>query len=366
MRAERKKMKSEPIRSEKGRTLNEEPVVVDGHNHLFMELLDQQNKTEGVSFENFCAPRLAEGGVNVIVTSIGGDNPCLTNFSDMMLLGTLLNIEEVQREIETNPGLAFCTNGSEIDRAIADKKLAIVFSMEGARPLMGRPCLDSPSLLRTFYRLGLRVLQLVDNGRNWIGDGVGQLRTGGRLTHAGTEVIKEMNALGMVIDVSHLNEQGFWDVLELSTQPVIASHSNAKTICDRPRNLSDEQLKGIARSRGVVGISFANSMLSKEEAPGLASILDHIRHMADLIGTDHIGLGPDFSGQVNIYPGKPGWLEGVYTGSKTKQGERPRDFSDVSCFPRVREGLLASGFSGKETRGILGGNFLRLLREVFK
>jgi membrane dipeptidase len=359
-------MKERRMDPKKVEELHAKSVVVDGHNHIFMELTDQQNKNQGVTFENFCAPLVAKGGMNVIVTSIVGDNPCLTNFSEMMLLGTLLNIDEIHREIERNPALALCTNGKEIDSAVGKKKVAIVFCMEGARPLMGRPCLDSPSLLRIFYRLGLRVLQLVDNGRNWIGDGVGQLRTGAKLSHAGTEVVKEMNRLGMLIDVSHLNEEGFWDVISLSSQPVIASHSNAKKVCDHPRNLSDEQLKAIAGHRGVIGISFSNSMLSKGREPDLNSILDHIKHIADLIGTDHIGLGPDFTGQVIIYPSKPGWLEGVYTGRETKQGQRPEGFRDVSCFPQITEGLLESGFSEVETRNILGGNFLMVFREVLK
>lgn len=361
------KMKESKIDPEKVPELHRKSVVVDGHNHIFMELIDQENKDETVTFQSFCAPLLAKGGVNVIVTSVGGDNPCLTNLSDLMLVGTLLNIDEIYQEVEKNQSLAVCRNAKEIDRAVQENKVAIVFSMEGARPLMGRPCLDSPSLLRIFYRLGLRTLQFVDNGRNWLGDGVGQLRTGGKLTNAGVTIVREMDALGMLIDVSHLNEEGFWDVIGLTSSPIIASHSNAKKICDHPRNLSDEQLKAIAEHRGIVGISFSNFMLSKEKNPGLLDdILDHIKYIADLIGTDNIGLGPDFVGQVSVYPGKPGWLEGIYTGSRTKCGERPEELRDVSCFPLITKGLLESGFSERETQKILGENYLRVFREVLK
>jgi len=359
-------MRENKIDPKKVEEVHARSVVVDGHNHLLVELTDRQSRDDSVTFENFCAPLLAQGGVDVMVTTIGGDNPCLTNLSDLMLTGTLLNMDEIYQEVKTNKKLAICRNAAEIDRALQEKKLAILFTMEGARPLQGRPCLDSPSLLRIFQRLGLRQLQLVDNGRNWIGDGAGQVRTGSRLTPAGAEVIKEMNSLGMLIDVSHLNEEGFWDVIELSEDPIVASHSNARKICDQPRNLSDEQLKAIAEKRGIIGIGFANFMVSKKKDPGLGDVLDHIKYIADLIGTDCIGLGPDFMGQVSVYPGRPGWLEGVYTGNQTKRSKRPDGLSDVGCFPRITQGLLESGFSEEETQKILGRNYLRLFKEVLK
>ena len=302
----------------------------------------------------------------MIVTTVGGDNPCLTNLSDMMLVGSLLNIDEIYEESKKNKGIRICKNCTDIDEALKKNELAIVLSMEGARPLQGRPCLDSPALLRVFYQLGLRVLQLVDNGRNWIGDGVGQLRTEGKLTPSGVEVIKEMDSLGMLVDVSHLNEKGFWDVLEISENPIMASHSNAKKVCDVPRNLTDDQLRALAKKGGIVGVSFANFMVSKEKNPGLKHILDHIKYISDLVGTDYVGLGPDFLGQVSVYPGKPGWLEGIYTGSHSKVSLRPEGLSDVSCFPLVTMWLLESGFSEEETRKILGENFLRVFRRVLK
>jgi membrane dipeptidase len=359
-------MKESKVDPKKVEEVHAGSVVVDGHNHLLVELTDRQSRDDSMTFEIFCAPLLARGGVNVMMTTIGGDNPCLTNLSDLMLTGTLLNMDEIFQEVKTNKKLAICRNSEEIDRALREKKLAILLSMEGARPLQGRPCLDSPALLRIFQRLGLSELQLVDNGRNWIGDGAGQVRTGSRLTPAGAEVIKEMNSLGMLIDVSHLNEEGFWDVIELSEAPIVASHSNARKICDQPRNLSDEQLKAISEKRGIVGIGFANFMVSKKKDPGLDDVIDHIKYIADLTGTDCIGLGPDFMGQVSVYPGRPGWLEGVYTGNRTKQSKRPDGLSDVSCFPRITQGLLESGFSEEETRKILGGNYLRLFKEVLK
>lgn len=143
------------------------------------------------------------------------------------------------------------------------------------------------------------------------------------MTPQGVDIVKEMNSLGMLIDVSHLTEEGFWDVIELSNSPIVASHSNAKKVCNHPRNLSDDQLKAIAEKRGLIGISFANFMVTREKYPGLEDIINHFKYIADLIGADNIGLGPDFVGQVIVYPGKPGWLEGVYTGSPKKTTERP-------------------------------------------
>jgi len=131
--------------------------------------------------------------------------------------------------------------------ALAEGKIAILLTMEGGRPLEGKPNFEILVGLRTFYRQGLRVLQLVDNGRNQIADGKGEARTRGGLTNFGISVVEEMNHLGMLIDVAHLAEPGFWDVIETSKDPVIDSHSNAKPVYDHPRNLTDEQIKAIAK-----------------------------------------------------------------------------------------------------------------------
>lgn len=163
-----------------------------------------------------------------------------------------------------------------------------------------------------------------------------------------------------------MNEEGFGDIIELSLKPIAAPHSNARKICDSPRNLSDDQIKVIADNRVIIEISFSNSMLSSYRNPGLSEILKHFNYIADIIGIDHSGLGAYYLGQVPIIPLKPGWLKEVYTGSSSKVSQRPERLSDMNCFPLITRGLLESGFSPEETTKILGKNYLRFFKEVLK
>jgi membrane dipeptidase len=199
---------------DRARELHEQAIVVDGHNHIMMELAKRRNRGEKAVFSNYYAPLIRKGGVNVLMENIGGDNTCLTNDSDLFLWGSLWVTDMLWEEAEeSSDTMAVCMNCKEIDSALAVGKIAVLLTMEGGRPLEGKPNLETLVGLRTFYRQGLRGLQLVDNGRNRIGDGMGEARTKGGLTNFGISVVKEMNRLGMVIDVAHLTEPGFWDLI---------------------------------------------------------------------------------------------------------------------------------------------------------
>jgi membrane dipeptidase len=172
------------------------------------------------------------------------------------------------------------------------------------------------------YRLGVRLLTLTWNQRNQIADGIGESRTGSGLTEFGLKVIDEMNDLRMLIDVSHLSETGFWDVIKKSNDPIIASHSNCYALCPHLRNLKDEQIKAIADKGGVIGITFVP--------------------IVEKVGVDYVGLGSDFDGT----DGLPLGLEGV------------------DKIPNITEELLDRGYKEREIEKILGGNFLRVFKEV--
>jgi len=184
-------------------------------------------------------------------------------------------------------------------------------------------------------------LTLTWNHRNEIADGVFDRRTKGGLTRFGVEVIQEMNRLNMLIDVSHLSEAGFWDVLEVSRKPVMASHSNCRRICDSPRNLSDDQIKSLAGAGGVMGLCFVPDFVHLSE-PSLDKLIDHVDHVTELAGIDCLGLGSDFDGFEAALPG----------------------LEDVSRLPALTEGLLHRGYSTEAIQKILGGNFLRLLKTL--
>ena len=278
-------------------------------------------------------PRLFTGGVNLqffaaFIDPLYKDNPLVRALEIFDLF-----YQELSENCDTMESVF---SYSDIERVLSKGKIAALLTVEGGEALAGRL-----EVLRIFYRLGVRCLTLTWNGRNELADGVCESDTGGGLTVFGKAVVSEMNRLGMIIDVSHLSRKGFWEVLERSTKPIVASHSNCRSLCDHPRNLEDDQIKALAKMDGVVGLSFYSSFVHRE-SPSLESWLDHVEHLAEVAGVDYIGIGSDFDG-----------IEAVISG-----------LTDVSDFPRITEGLLQRGFSEEEVRKILGGNFLRVLKQV--
>lgn len=152
--------------------------------------------------------------------------------------------------------------------------------------------------LRCLYELGVRAMTLTWSNRNDIADGINEEATGSGLTFFGKQVVAEMNRLGMLVDVSHISTAGFWSVIETSTKPIIATHSNAKSLCSHPRNLNDEQIKALAQNGGLAGITFAGQFLEEDWRNAcIESVYKHIDYMLNLIGNDdHIGFGSDFDG----------------------------------------------------------------------
>ena len=152
--------------------------------------------------------------------------------------------------------------------------------------------------LRCLYELGVRAITLTWSNRNDIADGINEEATGSGLTLFGKQVVAEMNRLGMLVDVSHISTAGFWSVIETSTKPIIATHSNAKSLCSHPRNLNDEQIKALAQNGGLAGITFAGQFLEEDWRNAcIESVYKHIDYMLNLIGNDdHIGFGSDFDG----------------------------------------------------------------------
>jgi len=347
--------------------LHQEAVVVDGHNHIMMELGKRRNRGDKAVFSSYYAPLIRKAGVNVVMLEIGGDATCLTNYTDLMLWGSLWVMDMLWEEArESSETISVCLNCTDIDAALAEGKTAVLLTMEGGRPLEGKPTLDNLVGLRTFHKLGLRGLQLVDNGRNRIADGKGEVRTKGGLTNFGISVVEEMNRLGMLIDLAHMAEPGFWDVIEVSEDPVIDSHSNCRVVCDHPRNLTDDQIKAIAKKGGVIGMSCMSAMVEKDkDEPTVDDLVKHIDHIAELVGIEHVGLGPDhyeFEIECNIWDPAPGWLEGVFYG--VRDTYFVKGLNNMSGFPLFTDALVKGGYSEQDIRKVLGENWLRVYREV--
>jgi len=248
-------------------------------------------------------------------------------------------LNNFHKDIIESPSFEFVTSVKEMRNAIKNGKVALWLGLEG-----GEPIEDSLNLLEVFYALGVRVLTLTWSLRNAIGDGVFE-RTNGGLTNFGIEVLGKAEELGIIVDVSHLNERGFWDVIETTAFPIIASHSNAYSLCPNPRNLKDDQIKAIAEREGVVGINAIPSFVDKEK-PTLEKMIAHLQYVVDLVGYTHAGFGFDF-----VYYLKR-WSE------KSVEG-----FENESKIPELLNRLNET-FSKKEVEAITFKNFERVFERV--
>jgi membrane dipeptidase len=279
-------------------------------------------------------PRLKEGGVDLQIFAISSERDPTPAYS---LRTAMEMIEAFYTECEKYPRLVQpVASYNEIIKSNEEGIIAAMLSIEGADVLEG--CLR---MLRVYHRLGVRMVGLVHSLRNLLADGVADDRTKGGLSSFGMEVVEELNRLGMVVDVSHLSDAGFWDVIENSKDPVVASHSNARSVCAHPRNMTDEMISALAERGGVMGINFAPDFVDKKK-PSVETLINHIDHIVDLVGPRHVGLGSDFDGIPST----------------------PRGLEDASKMPAITEELVKREYSEEYIRLILGENHLRLLRKV--
>jgi len=230
------------------------------------------------------------------------------------------------------------TTSGEILKAKKEGKVCGLLAMEGAEPLMGEL-----AALRVYHRLGLRMLSFAWNYRTPFADGLGAKRSESKLPELGVQALEEASRLGIVFDVSHLTDSVFWDVCDLMKKPFIASHSNARALCDHPRNLTDDMIKALADNGGVTGMNFAPAFVTKEgKDADVSRLVDHIDHIVKLVGPDHVGLGSDFDGI----------------------GNPPKGLEDVSKMPNITRELVGRGYSDEDILKILGGNHLRVFKQV--
>ncbi len=349
--------------------IHQKAIVVDGHCHLTKELIGKRDLGERGVLKNYYLPLFQKAGVKVLLLIVGGDNNANVKGSDLMLWGALEVIDYVYQELEEcSDVVQLCKSFSDLEEALKKEKIAVILGLEGGRPLEGRPMQDSLSTLRTFYRLGVRSLQLTGNGRNRLADGIAESRTNGGLTRFGVAVVEEMSRLGMIIDISHLAPAGVADVFNLTSGLIIASHSNARAVCDHPRNLTDGTIKRIAERGGVIGLSFFSTLLNKDkELATVEDLVDHIDHIVGLAGIDFVGLGPDFSEfsiRVSQWSGARGNMEGLQYGNKESYFHP--ELRDWTHFPNITRAFLARGYSEEAIRKILGENFIRVYKKVLE
>lgn len=233
-------------------------------------------------------------------------------------------------DLETSgDDVVIARSADDIRQAKSDSKLAVILAVENSDGVEA-----SLNVLRMLYEMGVRSLGLTHNPSSWAAAGNAEERSGGGLTAFGVDLVKELNRLGMVVDVSHIGERGFWDVLDVAERPILASHSNCKALCDHPRNLSDDQIRALAENGGSMGFTFVPSFVD-DVSPTLERFLDHVDHAVQLVGADHVGLGSDFDGGGDLV-------------------------EDAMAFPAITADLAARGYEEEDLRKILGGSHLRV------
>ena len=366
--------------SDAARALLGRSPLVDGHNDLAWELreagaqdLDSTDLAVPLGFTHTDLPRLASGGVGAqfwsvyVPVSLAGEAAVAT---------TLEQIDFVHRMIGRYPErLELALTAADVERIFAAGKIASLLGAEG-----GHSIASSPGVLRMLYRLGVRYLTLTHNANVPWADSATDEPAAGGLTDFGRQVVAEMQRLGMLVDLSHTAPGTMRDVFDVARGPVIYSHSSARALCDHPRNVPDDMLARLAASNGVCMVTFVPAFVSQQcrdwesgleadmrqrgldpdshasratakqeyarrnPAPRatLAQVADHIEHVREAAGVDHVGIGGDFDGTDDL----------------------PDGLADVSCYPALFAELLERGWSDQDCVALAGGNVLRVLRDA--
>jgi membrane dipeptidase len=349
--------------------------ILDGHNDVISALLNAERRGKSRSFfrreaeGHIDLPRAQQGGFagGLFSIYVGADpqaeppaGPVLGQHGGRdVRFPRPLTLEYAQRtsmaEIailfrlarESRGDLRIVRTVRDVETCLNAGGVAAVIHFEGAEAIDAR--LD---LLDAYYAMGLRSVGPVWSRPNDFGEGVPYLfphspDTGPGLTDAGKALVRACNELGILVDVSHLNEKGFWDIAALSNAPLVATHSNAWALTPTPRNLTDRQLDAVRESGGIVGVNFSNGFLREDggddaDVP-MERIVAHFRYLADRMGVDHVGFGADLDGTVV-----------------------PSVVGDVAGLPRVVDALRGAGFDDPSLDKITHGNWLRVLRKTWK
>jgi len=268
-----------------------EIFTVDGHADTMLRVLHDEdydffakNKKGHIDWE-----RLKEAGVNLQVMAVFVER----QYKPFQSLPRTIEVfGAFYRLMDRAPGeLMLIKSKEDLEKLYRDReKRGLLLSLEGAEALF------SEEALYVFYNLGLRLVTLTWNQRNQLADGVGENENAGGLTHLGRKMVERMSDLGVGVDVAHLSEKSFWDVLNCYSGPVIDSHSNAYAICDHRRNLKDEQIEAIAQTGGIIGINFSSFFLNGKSEAHQRDVLRHIDYIGEKFGFDCLGLGSDFDG----------------------------------------------------------------------
>lgn len=335
-----------------------DPLLIDTHNDVTSFTVDGYDIGSTGSNKHTDIARLKQGKVGAVFFAVYVSAGTVKE--KRAAHRTLQMIDTVRRDIvERHPNdFALATTADGILAARKNGRIAALMGIEG-----GHAIEDDLRLLGTYYDLGIRYMTLTHSNNNSWADSSGAAPEHNGLTAFGRQVVREMNRLGMMVDISHVSDKTFRDVLETSRAPVFASHSSCRAISKIPRNMTDEMIRALASKGGTIQINFGCEFLSQKSADSspfgnpevkkrnpkakpvpaeLSDIVAHIDHAVKVAGIDHVGIGSDFDGV----------------------GCLPRGMEDVSKFPALTAALTAKGYTAEMIAKIYGGNLLRVMREV--
>jgi membrane dipeptidase len=327
--------------------------LVDLHFDLLMDLYEKRDRTNVLATEFL--PEFEAGNMAVIGAAIYLED---RYFPEMGLRVGFDQIARLYAEVEMSDRFAICKSHQEILRAREAGKIALLITMEGVEPIG-----TDLNLLRVFFELGVRVIGLTHARRNAAGSGgvfaaSGSSRDG--LTSFGRELVQACESLGIMLDLAHINPAGFEEIFARTTKPLIVSHTNARRYHDIERNISDEQIRMIGERRGVIGINAVLVSPRKDEAT-LDRYVDHIEHVAGLIGIDGVGIGFDFFEFLYRQ-----WPESEKQALATKF-TTPHFIPDLTNHGHalnLTRKLIERGFSDEQIAKILFGNWMRIFQEL--
>ncbi|RJQ07112.1 MAG: hypothetical protein C4551_07215 [Bacillota bacterium] len=358
---------------ERAKKIHEETLIVAVHTDLIGDVAERHSVGESRVLGRLQAGLFRTAGIKCVSDHVIGDSFETQSFPTRDLLtafqgGKVYNPSMVKhgmkilsymlRDIdESHEDFAVARTVGEIKSVAGSGRIAVVLCTQGLSPLE-----DEPALLEIYYRLGIRVLGLATyRGNAAVGGDRWTPEVG--LTPLGREIIDEANRLKIVVDLSSVSEKAFWEILERAKGPVIASNTNVRAVCNHPGALSDDQLRGLAEKGGLLGV-IANhrTVRADQKRPSLADFVDHISHVAEVVGVDYVGLGPDIV-EDTWYPLETyrrvfehvGYWSCLY----------PDDFETVAQLPNVTAEMLRRGFSEEDVKKVLGGNILRVYERVW-
>jgi membrane dipeptidase len=327
--------------------------VVECHTDIAVDIRRRRAAGEADSLGGDYLGRLREGGVRIQVHTVGGDVPGGYDVGGSTESCARAMIDDALAEAAETPGLRIVQTASDLDEVVAAAEVGLLLHFEGLRPILEPDGVrGAVPTLQAFHELGLRSLQLTWNGPNDLADGVG-VAAPRRLAGPAAPVLREIERLGIVLDVAHLAEPAFWDLMGMAQGPVVCSHGNARALCDHVRNLTDDQIGAIASTGGYVGVCFVGDFIAESD-PTLDDLLDHVDHIATLVGVDALAVGPDY---VEFAPDIM-----LPDGDDAHVG--PEGLRRVETLPVFTAGLLSRGYSEEDVARIVGGNALRVLRQV--